>query len=202
MIRNNYSSTQSQWHVAAAGGSSGWGATNGNFIIRDDTTNSTGIEIERGAGGASGAMVIKDCGTIFCSEEGNNGDYTMYIGSVNAASTGNRYVHVQVGPMHGSMYWIEAMGFDYIGSIIEGRCGGYQYLPGTTYTPYSSVVTGDIPVQYQTSAGIEIVIDTGAASTVNRWGGIVLRGGSDTISINTPMEIIQYSYTSTMARVY
>jgi len=37
MIRNNYASQQSQWHVAAAGGSSGWGAVNGNFIIRDDT---------------------------------------------------------------------------------------------------------------------------------------------------------------------
>ena len=64
MIKNNYSSTQSQWHVAAAGGSSGWGASNGNFIIRDDTTNSTGIEIERGAGGASGALYIDSDGAV------------------------------------------------------------------------------------------------------------------------------------------
>jgi len=52
MVRNNYSSTQSQWHIAAAGGSSGWGSANGNFIIRDDTTNSTAIEAEIGAGGS------------------------------------------------------------------------------------------------------------------------------------------------------
>ncbi|SVE39563.1 uncharacterized protein METZ01_LOCUS492417, partial [marine metagenome] len=64
MIRNNYSSVQSQWHVAAAGGRSGWGDTNGNFIIRDDTTNSTGIEIVRGAGGATGALYIDTQGYV------------------------------------------------------------------------------------------------------------------------------------------
>jgi hypothetical protein len=64
MIRNNYSSTQSQWHVAAAGGTSGWGAANGNFIIRDDTTNSTAFEAERGAGGASGALYIDSDGKV------------------------------------------------------------------------------------------------------------------------------------------
>ena len=64
MIRNNHSSVQSQWHVAAAGGTSGWGLANGNFIIRDDTTNSTGIEIERGAGGTSGALYIDASGRV------------------------------------------------------------------------------------------------------------------------------------------
>ena len=64
MIRNNYASQQSQWHVAASGGSSGWGTVNGNFVIRDDTTNSTGIEIERGAGGASGALYIDSSGNV------------------------------------------------------------------------------------------------------------------------------------------
>jgi len=57
-LRNNHSSVQSDWNIGASGGVSGWGANNGNFIIRDDTTNSTGIEIERGAGGASGALLI------------------------------------------------------------------------------------------------------------------------------------------------
>ena len=40
------------------------GSYNGNFIIRDDTTNSTGIEIEKGAGGASGALYIDSSGNV------------------------------------------------------------------------------------------------------------------------------------------
>jgi trimeric autotransporter adhesin len=63
-IRNNHSSVQSDWNVGGSGGTSGWGATNGNFIIRDDTTNSTGIEIEKGAGGAAGALYIDSNGNV------------------------------------------------------------------------------------------------------------------------------------------
>ena len=63
-IRNSHSSVQSDWNVGGSGGTSGWGATNGNFIIRDDTTNSTGIEIEKGAGGAAGALYIDSSGNV------------------------------------------------------------------------------------------------------------------------------------------
>jgi hypothetical protein len=63
-IRNNYSSTQSDWNLGAAGGTSGWGATNGNFIIRDDTTNSTGIEIEQGAGSNTAALHIDSSSNV------------------------------------------------------------------------------------------------------------------------------------------
>jgi hypothetical protein len=146
-------------------------------------------------------MVIKDSGAIFCSEEGNNGDYSMYIGSVNGGGTANRYIHVQVY-MSGSMYWIEAIGYDYTAKSVYGRSGGYLYNTGATYDPYSRVTSGDIVAQYQTSAGIEIVIDTGSTATSNRWGSVVLRGGTDTISPNCPIEIIQYSYTSSTTRVY
>ena len=72
MLKNNYSSVQSAWHLAAAGGTSGWGSANGNFIIRDDTTNSTGIEIERGAGGASGALYIDSSGLVLIGKTGSN----------------------------------------------------------------------------------------------------------------------------------
>jgi len=90
MVRNNYSSTQSQWHVAAAGGTSGWGAANGNFIIRDDTTNSTAIEAEIGAGGASGALYIDANGHITAPfqpyfEADRNGNQTGF----NATSAGD-----------------------------------------------------------------------------------------------------------------
>jgi hypothetical protein len=63
-IRNNYSSTQSDWNLMAAGGASGWGSTNGSFVIRDDTTNSTGLEIEQGAGDATAAIIIKANGLV------------------------------------------------------------------------------------------------------------------------------------------
>jgi hypothetical protein len=87
MIKNNYSSTQSQWHVAAAGGTSGWGAVNGNFIIRDDTTNSTGIEIERGAGGATGALYIDSDGKVGVSGKLGVGSGTAESQIFNQATT-------------------------------------------------------------------------------------------------------------------
>ena len=63
-IRNNYSSVQSDWNIAAAGGTSGWGNANGNFVVRDDTTNSTAFEAERGAGGAFGAIYVNSNGKV------------------------------------------------------------------------------------------------------------------------------------------
>jgi hypothetical protein len=63
-IRNNYSSVQSDWNLGASGGTSGWGTTNGNFVIRDDTTNSTGLEIAQGAGGNTPAMFIDSAGQV------------------------------------------------------------------------------------------------------------------------------------------
>lgn len=63
-IRNNYSSVQSDWNVAAAGGTSGWGSASGTFIIRDDTTNSTGLEIEQGAGSNTAALHIDSSGRV------------------------------------------------------------------------------------------------------------------------------------------
>ena len=63
-IRNNYSSVQSDWNVGAAGGTSGWGSANGTFIIRDDTTNSTGLEIEQGAGSNTAALHIDSSGRV------------------------------------------------------------------------------------------------------------------------------------------
>ena len=49
---------------------------------------------------------------------------------------------------------------------------------------------------------LEVVIDTGQGGTVNRWGSMVLRGGTDTITATQPLEIIQYSYTGSTSKVY
>ena len=191
------------------GGHAGLGNDNGNLNIAAAgvmtfSTALTANEALYGGGSGTGGderMRINDGGGVFCAEIGSNGDYSMYIGSVNAAGTGNRYVHVQVY-MTGSMYWIEAIGYDYTANLIDGLAGGYLYNVAATNDPTSRVLQGDIVAQYQTAAGIELVIDTGATGTSNRWGSIVLRGGTDTISPNCPIEIIQYSYTSTTTRIY
>ena len=106
MVRNNYSSTQSQWHVAAAGGTSGWGSANGNFIIRDDTTNSTAIEAEIGAGGNIGALYIDSSSDITINSDttgvgriGHN--VTQYVTladdaqiSIHSGTVGMYQVHI------------------------------------------------------------------------------------------------------------
>ncbi len=149
-------------------------------------------------------MRITDTGAIHCKEKSNNGDYTMYIGSINPGGSGNRYAHVQINTDGGEMFWVEAIGYDYIqGGSIYGRAGGYVYNYANQTDVYSDSIHGDIVALYQnTSARVEIVIDLTATQTNNRWGSVVLRGGCDTITTSAPLEIIQYSYTSTTAKVY
>ena len=129
MIRNNHSSTQSQWHVAAAGGTSGWGAVNGNFIIRDDTTNSTGIEIERGAGGATGALYIDASGNVgisvtpsaFVLPDGSSGALQLQSGGMVSAYN---------GVTHLSQNWYYNSGEKYIanGSASRLVMSGADYI--------------------------------------------------------------------------
>ena len=146
---------------------------------------------------------INDGQGIWCLEVPNNGDYSMYIGSICAAGSGNRYAHVQLSTAGGDMYWVEVVGFDYTASIIDGRAGGYVYNYASQTPPYSTVYNGSVVNQYQNTDGyVEIVIDTTSASTGNRWGSYVLRGGTDTITSSAPLEILQYSYTSTTTKVY
>ena len=146
---------------------------------------------------------INDGQGIWCLEVPNNGDYSMYIGSICAAGSGNRYAHVQLSTAGGDMYWVEVVGFDYTASIIDGRAGGYVYNYASQTPPYSTVYNGSVVNQFQNTDGyVEIVIDTTSASTGNRWGSYVLRGGTDTITSSAPLEILQYSYTSTTTKVY
>ena len=95
-LRNNYSSTQSDWNLAASGGTSGWGGTNGNFIIRDDTTNSTGIEIEQGAGGATGALYIDANGLVGLGTASPS-DYHADADNLVIYSSGNTGITIAAG---------------------------------------------------------------------------------------------------------
>lgn len=95
-IRNNYSSVQSDWNVGAAGGTSGWGSANGTFIVRDDTTNSTGLEIEQGAGSNTAALHINSSGYIttpsqpsFIARTNSTFNYTGGTGYATITNFGN-----------------------------------------------------------------------------------------------------------------
>ena len=138
-------------------------------------------------------------------EQGSDGDYTSYIGSVSNSGSGARYAHVNISTAPGDMFWIEVIGYDYANSSgsIYGRSGGYIYSYLTSTTVYSNVLNGDIVAHYQLTNGTyEAVVDTKRSDTTNRWGSIVFRGGTDTITGTQPLEIIQYSYTGTTAKVY
>ena len=148
-------------------------------------------------------MHINDSGAVHHPERSSDGDYTSYIGSVNHAGNSNRYIHVNISTSGGDMFWIEAIGYDYGGRIIYGKCGGYIYNTGNQTAVYSGVISDDIVAQYQlTNNTLEIVIDTGGTGTTNRWGSVVLRGGTDTITPSQILDVIQYSKTSTTTKVY
>ena len=148
-------------------------------------------------------MRLLTSGGVYHKEQGNNGDYTSYIGSTSNSSTGNKYLHVQISTTGNSMFWIEVVGYDYTATSIYGRAGGYIYLYATSSTVYQDIVSGSIVQIWQNTSGyLEVVVDTGSTATGNRWGSCVFRGGTDTIRISDPLEIIQYSWTATTAKVY
>lgn len=60
---NTYNSINQCWVIGGAGGTSGWGRSNGNFIIRDDNTNCTPFEIENGSSN-DGALFISGVGKV------------------------------------------------------------------------------------------------------------------------------------------
>ena len=190
----------------------GDGIVNGRLLI---SHSSTGAFI-RTAFGSSGTcdnlkfgtslserMQLTDGGSVYHKENGNNGSYTSYIGSASNSAAGNRYLHAQISTGVNSMFWVEVIGYDYSATSVYGRAGGYVYLYATNTSVYQDVVSGSIVQLWQNTSGyVEVVVDTGASTTVNRWGSFVFRGGHDTISTSTPIELIQYSFTSTTAKVY
>ena len=175
----------------------------GNSVFIDAIPASSHIIFRNN--GSVEKMHITDTGSVYHPEQGSNGDYTSYIGSISNSGSGNRYAHVNISTAPGDMFWIEVIGYDYANSSgsIYGRSGGYIYLYTTQTAVYSSVLNGDIIQHYQLTNGTyEVVVDTKRTGTTNRWGSMVFRGGTDTITATQPLEIIQYSYTGTSAKVY
>ena len=165
--------------------------TNSHIIFRND--------------GSVEKMHITDTGSLYHVEQGSDGDYTSYIGSISNSGSGARYAHVNIYLEGGDMFWIEVIGYDYSNGsgLVYGRSGGYIYLYTTSTTVYSGHVNGSIVAHYQlTNGSYEVVVDTNRSDTDNRWGSMVFRGGTDTITGSHPLEIIQYSYTGSTSKVY
>ena len=87
-----------------------------------------------------------------------------------------------------------------VGLVIELK---RKNLYATNTSVYQDVVSGSIVALWQNTSGrAEVVVDTGSTATNNRWGSFVFRGGHDTISTSHEIELIQYSFTSSTAKVY
>jgi hypothetical protein len=131
MIRNNYSSVQSQWHVAAAGGTSGWGAANGNFIVRDDTTNSTAFEAEKGAGGSTGAVYVQSTGTTTLNGIYSTTNAVNNVLRLNTSSSGTAVVG------HGT-------GIQFLGERNDGNAQTLALIQAVTVTNSGTSIAADL----------------------------------------------------------
>lgn len=160
-----------------------------SYIIYDGTAG-----VER--------MRITSGGTIFNKQYVGStltGGYSL-IGTISAINVADTYAHVKINTIGSMMYWIKVFGYQYIYGLIEGMSGGY--IGGGTGAVQQAFQNGSIVAQYQNNGYLEIVIYSLSTATTNRWGSITLFGGSDTIATVQPLEIIEYSWTSTTTRVY
>jgi hypothetical protein len=169
----------------------------GNLYLQADGANFTSFTnngLER--------MRISNVGSVFY--KGYFGSSLMggfsVIGTLSAANTGNRYLHVKINTIANMMYWIKIFGYVYTTTIIEGMSGGY--IGGGTGAVNQTFANGNIVTQYQNNGFLEIVVDTINASTTNRWGSITFLGGTDTIASVIPLEIMAYSWTASTTMVY
>jgi hypothetical protein len=175
--------------------------------IYDTNLNDAGIYLAQNSQidfrvGGTQKMRITCGGTIFNPQYvGGNlmGGYSL-IGTISPGNTGNRYLHVRINTVGSMMYWIKLFGYVYTTNVIEGLGGGY--VGGGTGNVDQAFQNGSIVAQYQNNGYIEIVVDTVNTATTNRWGSITFLGGTDTIATVQPLEIMTYSWTSTITRVY
>lgn len=149
-------------------------------------------------------MTLEYDGSLFFPERSTYGDITMPICSVSNAGSSNRYLHVQFQGSGGDMLHIHFRGYEYIGSAIKsGSGGGYIYNTGGQNQLYNRGFTGNCVEVYQNTANrVELVIDTGTSQTGNRWGSYLFFGGTDTITSNSPLKLVQYSWTANTSKVY
>lgn len=187
---------------------SGAGANDGfSMYIRDDNqaTELMGRENTYLGFGTNGTLraQIESTGEFFWPEIGNRGDLTFPICSISNSGAGARYLHAQFQVYGGDMYHIHFLGYDYTASIRQGSGGGYMYNAANQTSAFNGAYSGNCVAVHQTTTNrVELVIDTGGSATSNRWGSMVFFGGTDTITGNHPIKLVQYAWNAYTARLY
>ena len=68
---------------------------------------------------------------------------------------------------------------------------------------FNGAYSGNCVAVHQTTTNrVELVIDTGSSQTSNRWGSYVFFGGTDTITSDSPLTLVQYGWNNSTGRLY
>ena len=156
------------------------------------------------ADNANARMILDgDNGGVFYPEIGNRGDLTFPICSISNNNSGGQYLHAQFQTYGGAMYHIHFFGYDYTASIRSGGGGGYMYITGGQTSAFNGAFSGHCVAVHQTTTNrAELVINTGGSASSNRWGSMVFFGGTDTITGDNPITLVQYGWNGSTARLY
>jgi len=186
-------------HGASAG--EVWFYSPDNINIGGATGSSNTINF---LGGGRKNIQFYNEGVVFFPEVGTRGDITFPICSISNNGSSNRYLHAQFQAQGGDMLHIHFRGYEYIGGAIKsGSGGGYIYNTGGQTTIYAQALSGNCAAVHQTTTNrVEIVVDTGTSQVGNRWGSYVFFGGTDTITANSPLSLVQYGWSSSSGRLY
>ena len=185
-------------HGASAG--EVWFYSPDNINIGGATGSSNTINL---LGGGRKNVEFRNNGVVFYPEVGNQGDMTFPICSVSNNGSGGQYMHVQFQAQGGDMLHIHFLGYDYSGRYRSGGAGGYIYNTAGQASLYASAVSGNCVTVYQNIQNrVELVIDTGAGGTGNRWGSYLFFGGTDTITGNSRLTLTQYAWNGSTGRLY
>jgi len=146
---------------------------------------------------------ILSSGELFWPEISNRGDLTFPICSISNNGSGGQYLHAQFQSYGGVMLHISFKGYDYTANIKSGSGGTYVYNTAGQQVGYSRAFSGDCVEVYQTTTNrVELVINTGGSATGNRWGSMVFFGGTDTITGDTPLTLVQYGWNGSTSRMF
>ena len=141
-VRNNYDAgsgaVQSEWTLAAGGGTSEFGVYNGSFVIRDTINNDTGLEIQRGSGqGAPTLTLLGDESGLVNDVQLRNYYATIHswyenIGAIASGATWNG-PNMGCNVAHIFTYW-NTDGNAYGHGAVTIRAGGYNGTLATLIT--------------------------------------------------------------------
>jgi hypothetical protein len=147
---------------------------------------------------------VSNHGSTHYGDESSTNGIGKFIGSVAPHGTGNRYIHIQISTTYNEMAHIKILGYSYTSATLEGMACFYFYDNANRTTLYDGRYSGSVVGGYCNSSNnyAEIVIDTLATGTGNRWGSISVYGGQDKINTYHHTEIVQVAYSGANSRQF